>query len=777
MAVLLVLLQVNAEAQEVHRISSMEENSLKTFIEDPTKWAPGDIIMLEGNYMETGHISITQDITIIGDSEAATRPMITFHGGGFRPAAADLSITLKGFDINGKTRDAEDKEVRAMIIEYGRLNAFGAKLIHIEDMHAYGLKNGIELFYNQGQVYDKIVVENVIWNDITDWVFNPRINALKDLSITNSTFYNAGGFMFNPYFSKEGREEVIQQKIVVDHNTFYRIGSENKALFQINDPKDASVSLTFSNNIVSTLKDHKNARPFLLSAESGTFNFTNNVLHDFVATGAGGLAYNLDPISELSTVTVTDLNTNDPGFANRAVGNFGLFTGSPLLKADTEAGALGDPTWATEAAIYSIHRISNAEENSLKTFIEDISKWSPDDIIELESAGEYIVRGGIEIKQDITIRGAAGLAQRPLIVMHGGALVPKANDLDIVLENFDMNGLTTNDTGSEQRAAIVQFGADNKFENSTILIEDMNATGFLTGVELYYNSGLHYKFLTINRVNWSDISGWVIDPRINATDRIEVTNSTFWNIGGFLKNPYNVDPNKERTAVYPMVILIDHNTFYNVASTGVSGADVFLQLNDPKEGKIDFTFSNNIVSTLGEQTTSRPFRINPTAGTFRFNNNLFHSFNSTREGGIYNLDAVAAAQSNVSVTNPVPGNPTFANPQEGNFTLPTDLGYLTAGTNGTIMGDPRWDPGLVTSSEPELAAAKVEVYPNPVRDVLHINSPSLVEVTIYNISGSAVMTGKIDRVGSINISGLKSGLYIARINSGIKVQTVKLIKE
>ncbi len=789
LAFLLVFLNVSAKAQVTHRVSNAEENSLKTFIENTAGWAPGDIIVLEsaGEYIVRGGIEIKQNVTIMGDEALAQNPRVTLYGGAFMPRANNLDITLKGFDVNGLTMNAENKPQRAAVLQFSGRNAggeFSGGNFTIEDMYATGLSTGVELFYDSGLRYESLKINNVFWNDISGWVVDPRLNATDRIEITNSTFSNFGGFFKNPYNvdAGKGRTEQYPMVIVIDHNTFYNglsaVGGAD-ALIQINDPKENQITFTFTNNIVSTLTNSETTRPFRINAAAGTFTFSNNLFHNFNSARDAG-AHNIEAVATAQeNVTLTNPVTGEPGFLNPAAGNFSLASNSPLLTAGTENSALGDPSWSDEDAVYTIHRISNTEENSLKTFIENTAGWSPGDIIVLESAGEYIVRGGIEIKQNVTIMGDEALAQNPRVTLYGGAFMPRANNLDITLKGFDVNGLTMNAENKPQRAAVLQFSGRNaggEFSGGNFTIEDMYATGLSTGVELFYDSGLRYESLKINNVFWNDISGWVVDPRLNATDRIEITNSTFSNFGGFFKNPYNVDAGKGRTEQYPMVIVIDHNTFYNGLSA-VGGADALIQINDPKENQITFTFTNNIVSTLTNSETTRPFRINAAAGTFTFSNNLFHNFNSARDAGAHNIEAVATAQANVTLTNPVEGEPGFLTPGEGDFTLPEGTALLTAGTNGGLIGAPRWAPENTTSADPELAAAKIEVYPNPVRDVLHINSPSVVEVTIYNIAGSVVMTGKIDRVGSINIANLKSGLYIARINSGSKVQSVKLIKE
>ncbi|WP_114782932.1 Ig-like domain-containing protein [Botryobacter ruber] len=338
------------------------------------------------------------------------------------------------------------------------------------------------------------------------------------------------------------------------------------------------------------------------------------------------------------------------------------------------------------------HRVTNSEENALKTFIENTANWVPGDTILLVSEGEYLVKGTIEIKQNIAIKADPTLAIRPLVTFYGtvSGFRPRANNLSMTFIGFRAKGLTLDEDGKQQRSMLLSFGRgfeNGTFANSIIKFENVEASGFSNGIELFYDQGLHYQLIKINNVVWSDFSGWVLDPRINATDKIEITNSTFYNIGGFLKNPYYSKP--ERPAQYPQQIIINRNTIYKVAN-GINGADALIQVNDPTDGQVNLMFTNNIVSTLIDPATARPFRINQSAGLFTFENNVFHNFESTKDNGVHNLAQVDAALQNVLVSNTIATDPGFAGPDFGDFTIPESSSLLTAGTNGGPIGDPRW---------------------------------------------------------------------------------------
>jgi len=78
----------------------------------------------------------------------------------------------------------------------------------------------------------------------------------------------------------------------------------------------------------------------------------------------------------------------------------------------------------------------------------------------------------------------------------------------------------------------------------------------------------------------------------------------------------------------------------------------------------------------------------------------------------------------------------------------------------------------------------VQVYPNPVVDVLNIRISKAVSqayfIQILSVDGREVYKEKINprnKVYQINISTLPQGLYLFRINNGTTIETTKFIKQ
>lgn len=80
----------------------------------------------------------------------------------------------------------------------------------------------------------------------------------------------------------------------------------------------------------------------------------------------------------------------------------------------------------------------------------------------------------------------------------------------------------------------------------------------------------------------------------------------------------------------------------------------------------------------------------------------------------------------------------------------------------------------VVSREPSRQRS-LEVYPNPVSDLLYLKElPSeTVEYAIFDVSGRMVSAGTSD--GSISVAGLEKGLYVLQIKGEKQVSTAKFV--
>jgi len=78
----------------------------------------------------------------------------------------------------------------------------------------------------------------------------------------------------------------------------------------------------------------------------------------------------------------------------------------------------------------------------------------------------------------------------------------------------------------------------------------------------------------------------------------------------------------------------------------------------------------------------------------------------------------------------------------------------------------------------EVDANTFSIYPNPVRDILHVQSKSWENVNyeIFHITGTLVQKGKLSN-GNINVNNLNKGIYIISITQNGKKSNFKFIKQ
>ena len=84
--------------------------------------------------------------------------------------------------------------------------------------------------------------------------------------------------------------------------------------------------------------------------------------------------------------------------------------------------------------------------------------------------------------------------------------------------------------------------------------------------------------------------------------------------------------------------------------------------------------------------------------------------------------------------------------------------------------------GSLSVSENELLDASTTLYPNPVVNVLTINSKDAIDtIEVYNIQGQKIKT--VQKTNTIDLSTLNSGVYLVKLYSNDNLITRKVIKQ
>jgi hypothetical protein len=129
------------------------------------------------------------------------------------------------------------------------------------------------------------------------------------------------------------------------------------------------------------------------------------------------------------------------------------------------------------------------------------------------------------------------------------------------------------------------------------------------------------------------------------------------------------------------------------------------------------------------------------------------------DGWTYNTAGTPAAPYGVTVTD-ADGTVLFENDGDFGQQFWQDATFTTDGT----------------AANEEFAASTFAVYPNPSTGIFNFSTEETIDVTVVDITGKTVHTAKgIENGGSINLSALQSGMYIAKINGASGERVEKLI--
>ena len=108
------------------------------------------------------------------------------------------------------------------------------------------------------------------------------------------------------------------------------------------------------------------------------------------------------------------------------------------------------------------------------------------------------------------------------------------------------------------------------------------------------------------------------------------------------------------------------------------------------------------------------------------------------------------------------------------ITDPAKPGYLKYADGATIV----WVGNKTTAVE-TITADELQIYPNPVKEVLRIVGDvpfDNLPFTIYNLAGSQIVNGQWLNGQSINVSHLASGIYFLKLETDEGIITKKIIK-
>jgi len=261
-------------------------------------------------------------------------------------------------------------------------------------------------------------------------------------------------------------------------------------------------------------------------------------------------------------------------------------------------------------------------------------------------------------------------------------------------------------------------------------------------------------------------TGTLVHYKYVGANFIQVSNSTMYNITtyGFRFSGYD----DSGSTVYP-VIVVDHTTWYNMGLTDpreiiLTDKATAVPLDKP------ITITNSIFSTQTDwETTSRTaINIKTTVGD---------AMATITNICMWQLRAKKNWLKH-TIKDTIRMDPGFADPVNGDFTIPAGSLLLTYGSDGGPIGDKRWTNNASAVEQPGLQPdgfILAQNYPNPFNPVTTISfdlpESEVVKIRVFDLLGKVVATlheGKLAAgYHKFNFSGVNvpSGVYFYRVES------------
>ena len=613
-------------------------NAIKTAV---AAASAGDVLILStGTYTEDGDFSINKNITIqAADGEhpvIAQRFYIKIESG--------AAVTFRGIKFDGSLygeTGASDHCLRA------HDNSNGAETVTLEDCEFTHYPNYIIYTQKDARRWDAITIRNCYFHHSTKSAvlitYEGSHQTCNSLTIENSTFADFTGNDYGViYYGAPDGEHTTT--LNVNHCTFY-----NNLLQAIQWKK--STNLTITNCIF--------AQPAAVEAKA---------VYCEGGTITNCLSYNSQGYS--SAATPSGNITGNPYFVNTNSDNydFTVASFSPAHNAGTDSKTLGDYLrWTSDDSAHPTTMNISAGTDAIKAAVE--AAWPGDEIV--LATGTYNESASIALNKDITIK-AADEATPTVVPTNGFAI---SNGANVTIQNIKFNA--TSITGDLISVSDATAGNELTLEGCEI---------YNTGSHkaIHAGSSAHLDACSINNCYFHDGNNSAIHIEGGSTshvcDQIEITNSTFANYSGFGEALIQIASKGSDFApdqADDQDIVVDHCTFYNFTKNASN-----------TYGFIDSRKSSNV-------TLSNCIFANPTAQASEGTYNPKAS--QTYGGTVTNCLRYNVPEHRTSPTNPVVADPLFTDAANGDFTLKRS--YITgeispaygAGTEGSTIGDPRWE--------------------------------------------------------------------------------------
>lgn len=339
--------------------------------------------------------------------------------------------------------------------------------------------------------------------------------------------------------------------------------------------------------------------------------------------------------------------------------------------------------------------------------------------------------------------------------------VPVGLTLDgIEFSGFDIDSVTGEENTEGDLIGEYFINLDGSLKTFTdiiaknCIIRNVQVTSLRGDRSNYTGNGFEFDNCVIHDIRDANDNGY--PPfRLNkdiSFEYFKLTNSTMYDV------VINIIDCENLTG-FPLDVTVDNCTFYNFG--GKKPGEYIFDFKASTD--LSFTLKDCIFANTADDPTASPDPI--TVYGFRFPedgpdiNTVISTTAFTADANFdaSGVDDVVWDQKLYVYEDVDPG---FTDPDNGDFTLPSNSDLLTSSEEGSIIGDPRWDPNA-TGIETEILSNNVKIYPIPTSGNVTIHLKRDNTIKIFSVTGQIVYSEFLKAgKNNINISNLNRGMYI-----------------
>lgn len=415
----------------------------------------------------------------------------------------------------------------------------------------------------------------------------------------------------------------------------------------------------------------------------------------------------------------------------------------------------------------------------------------------LVNGGVYNELNPIAIDKKIVLRAQTdvelpGLTNMPMIqnlfANESVFLLQDGADLTLIGLDVDGGGTATKAISFRSQNAVIEGIHVNRCRLHNVI-------GDIAGVNK--SDSVVVRSASIKRSFMYDAGqhGFYLKDVYGAADDVEnepyvYDDITFWNLGQQLVwiQVFQIYEGQDFDQKY----VFDHMTGWKLSTD--DGNHKELIGNSDGGGRYDISLTNSIfstqVSSTGDGEGSLSFtnlNANGADNTLELSNLVLHEVNPVKP---------RTGSDPTPIENEFNDDPQFADPANGDFTIGNDA-YLTAGTDGEVMGATYWAPGFVDDycdlrtdcgtsiNSPKVNNIDVAVFPVPFSNVINFNVSFDTDlestISILDVSGRTVKTVNYTMVSgtnnvAIDATDILPGMYLYTISTKDAYSSGRLLK-